>query len=158
MSVMQGSIRIIIRDGFAGLVATATSLDNSLSYSAISNAAGIISIPIGEYGAYRISYQDARVKGDDYAVVSNNTPVELTAQFNPLVTFTVRIDETNSNPATSCVYMDDAIGMEKGSSNWDSMPIFNEIRPCVFKNGQVQYYLNPNNFNQKIVINQETGA
>ena len=70
----------------------------------------------------------------------------------PLVnykTYTIRIDESNSNPLTACEYMDDAVGMEKGSAAWDSMPIFAEIKPCVFKNGEVVYYLNPNNFNLK---------
>lgn len=61
-------------------------------------------------------------------------------------TYTLRIDENNSNPLTACEYMDDAVGMEKGSSAWDTMPIFNDIKPCVFKDGEVVYYLDPNNF------------
>ena len=61
-------------------------------------------------------------------------------------TYTLRIDESNSNPLTTCEYMDDAAGMEKGSSAWDSMPIFDGIKPCVFKDGEVVYYLNPDNF------------
>lgn len=64
----------------------------------------------------------------------------------PPVCYTLRIDETNSNPLTACEYMDDAAGMEKGSSDWDTMPIFNEIKPCTFVNGAVNYYLDPNNF------------
>lgn len=64
----------------------------------------------------------------------------------PPVCYTLRIDETNSNPLTACEYMDDAAGMEKGSSDWDSMQIFNEIKPCTFVNGAVNYYLDPNNF------------
>jgi len=39
--------------------------------------------------------------------------------------------------------------MTKGSDAWDNMPIFENIKPCVFKNGRVQYYLNKNNFNYK---------
>lgn len=39
--------------------------------------------------------------------------------------------------------------MTKGSANWDSKPIFNNIKPCVFQNGQVNYYLNPNDFTKK---------
>lgn len=35
-------------------------------------------------------------------------------------------------------------------SAWDNMPIFKDIKPCRLKNGIVQYYLNPNNYAQKI--------
>ena len=65
------------------------------------------------------------------------------------VCYTIRIDETNSNSLTCCEYMDDAVGMEKGSSNWDNKPIFESIKPCTFIDGHVNYYLDPNNFNFK---------
>ena len=71
------------------------------------------------------------------------------AAFDTYVTYTVQIDTSNSNPDTSCVYQDDAVGMGKGAAAWDSKPIFNQIKPCVFKDGKVAYYLNPNNFNLK---------
>ena len=61
----------------------------------------------------------------------------------------VRIDENNSNPASAVTYTDDAVGMTAGSSAWDSMAIFKDIKPCVLKNGVVQYYLNPNDFTKK---------
>lgn len=64
-------------------------------------------------------------------------------------TYTVRINTTDSNPETCCVYLDDAADMTKGSSDWDSMPIFNSIKPCMFKNGKVAYYLNPNDYSKK---------
>lgn len=150
MAAMQGSIRITILNGFAGLTATATLEDGSYSNSASANASGIISIPVQYYGSYRISYSDVRVKGDSYATVSSNTPIELAARYTTLVEYTVRIDESNSNPNTSCVYMNDAINMTKGSSAWLSNPIFEDIKPCVFKNGAVNYYLNPNDFSKKL--------
>ena len=64
-------------------------------------------------------------------------------------TFGVSIDLTNSNPASAVTYTDDAVGMTAGSSAWDSMAIFKDIKPCVLKNGVVQYYLNPNDFTKK---------
>lgn len=64
-------------------------------------------------------------------------------------TYGVRIDTTNSNPLTAVTYTDDAVGMTAGSANWDSMPIFKDIKPCLLKNGVVQYYLNPANFAQR---------
>ena len=67
-----------------------------------------------------------------------------------VATYTVRIDETNSNPLTCCVYQDDAVGMTKGSSAWDTQAMFMDIKPCVFQNGIVNYYLNPDNYAQKV--------
>ena len=64
-------------------------------------------------------------------------------------TYTAVIDLTNSNPETCITYADDAIGMTKGSSDWDSKAIFKDIKPCLLKNGKVVYYLNKNNFNVK---------
>lgn len=67
-----------------------------------------------------------------------------------LATYTVKIDLEDSNPLTCITYLDDAKNMTKGSSDWDSKPIFKDIKPCVLKNGEVNYYLNPNNFNYRI--------
>src|SRR5574344_2164725 len=63
--------------------------------------------------------------------------------------FGVSIDLTNSNPETAVTYTDDAVGMTPGSAEWDTMPIFKDIKPCVLKGGVVQYYLNPNDFTKK---------
>lgn len=66
----------------------------------------------------------------------------------PPAVFGVSIDLTNSNPETSVTYTDDAIGMEAGSSAWYEKAIFKDIRPCLFKDGAVVGYLNPDNFAQ----------
>lgn len=57
--------------------------------------------------------------------------------------YTIRIDQSNSNPLTCCTYADDAVGMTKGSSEWDD--IFG-YKPCIMKDGVVVGYLNPNDF------------
>lgn len=57
--------------------------------------------------------------------------------------YTIRIDQSNSNPLTCCTYADDAVGMTKGSSEWDN--IFG-YKPCIMKDGVVVGYLNPNDF------------
>lgn len=46
----------------------------------------------------------------------------------------VIIDETNSNPLTCITYTNDAVGMTKGSSAWDNMPIFKDIVPVLKPN------------------------
>lgn len=61
----------------------------------------------------------------------------------------VRIDETNSNPETALTYTDDAVGMKGGSDDWDLLPIFANIQPCLLKDGQVQYYLKKDDYNYK---------
>ena len=65
-----------------------------------------------------------------------------------LVEYTVIVDQENKDPKTSCTYADDALHMYPGDL-WDTMPIFKDIKPCVFKNGAVVYYLNPNDWTQK---------
>jgi hypothetical protein len=62
--------------------------------------------------------------------------------------FGVEIDLTNSNPETAVTYTDGAVGMNPGSA-WDTMPIFKDIKPCMLKNGVVQYYLNPADLTKK---------
>lgn len=70
----------------------------------------------------------------------------------------VRITKSNSSP-THLVYTDDAAGLSPStmSSNgvltdngWNARlkELFG-LRPCVFKNGTVQYYLDETNFNKK---------
>jgi len=63
----------------------------------------------------------------------------------------VRIDNTNSNPETGVIYTDDAEGMTGGSSTWDTLFPFVNIKPCLLNNpaGTVNYYLNPANYAQK---------
>jgi len=61
----------------------------------------------------------------------------------------VSVDLANSSPSGAVTYTDDAIGMTPGSSDWNEMAIFDSIRPCVLKNGVLQYYLNPDNLAQK---------
>lgn len=70
--------------------------------------------------------------------------------FSKGITYTLRIDTTNSDSEACCTYLDGATGMIKGSSDWDSKPIFNSIKPCVLKDGQVVYYLNPNDYSKKV--------
>ena len=68
------------------------------------------------------------------------------------------IDETNSNPETAVTYIDDAVGFtpmkgNDGNFQWGSWEqVFNDIgiKPCVLKNGVVQYYLNPNDYTKKL--------
>lgn len=75
-------------------------------------------------------------------------------------TFGIKIDTTNPNPETALTYTDDAIGFTPAKMNfttnkfeygsWKDVYPFNQIKPCVFKNGVVQYYLNPDDYTKRI--------
>lgn len=65
-------------------------------------------------------------------------------------TVTVHVAEAgNTNPETAVTYADDAVGMSAGYDAWKDHPIYKKIRPCVVKDGVVQYYLNRDNMTQK---------
>lgn len=61
----------------------------------------------------------------------------------------VTVNESNLNPETAVTYTDDAVSMQPGYEAWKDHQIFNDIRPCVVKDGVVQYYLNRDDMNQK---------
>ena len=70
----------------------------------------------------------------------------------------VKIDTTNSNPLSALIYTDNAVGFTPALGNngvfnagsWTDKFPFNAIKPCLYKNGAVNYYLNPNNYAQKV--------
>lgn len=74
------------------------------------------------------------------------------------VIYGVKIDLTDSNPETSVTYTDDAVGFNKSYmdfanttfeyGSWADKFPFNQVKPCLFKNGAVVTYLNPDNYAQ----------
>ncbi|MEF7566401.1 hypothetical protein V4V35_25775, partial [Bacillus infantis] len=61
----------------------------------------------------------------------------------------VKIDINNAHPYDSVEYIDDARTIAN-SAEWDNLFPFNQIRPCMVKNGVFQFYLNPNDYSKKI--------
>lgn len=86
---------------------------------------------------------------NDLGAANKNTANRLSAAPQAYKIYGVAIDLTNSNPETAVTYTDDAVGVTGGAAAWDSMNIFKDIKPCLLKNGVVQYYLNPNDFTKK---------
>lgn len=78
-------------------------------------------------------------------VKDGNVNIELVQAYQ---TYGVSIDQSNSNPETAVTYTDDAVGMVAGSPDWYKASIFKNIKPCLFKDGAVVGYLNPDNFAQ----------
>ncbi|MFT5872842.1 MAG: hypothetical protein ACI8WT_001780, partial [Clostridium sp.] len=64
---------------------------------------------------------------------------------------------TSSDSKSALTYTDDAIGLTPSygrggtfnAGSWEDKFPFNQIKPCMFKNGVVQYYLNQLNYAQK---------
>lgn len=77
--------------------------------------------------------------------VYNREIVSASATPIPYKTMTVRIDLNNSNPVTCGSYADDAVSMSPGKNvpSWDE---FFGYKPCLFKDGKVVGYLNPNDY------------
>lgn len=135
----------------ANVAVTATLIGSDPEYSITENltSAGTASLGLDYLGEYSITFNNSQVKGNPTVKASIPKVYSYGAYWSEIVTYTINIDKTNSNSATACTYADDALGMTKGSSSWDNMPIFKQIKPCVFQSGQVNYYLNPNNWTQK---------
>lgn len=74
--------------------------------------------------------------------------VDLNRRISGVEYFGVKIDLNQSDPETSVTYIHDAKGMTPGSAEWAKTSIFKNIKPCLFKDGKVVGYLNPNNFEQ----------
>lgn len=132
---------------------TATLVDSDPLYQVTEtlNSSGVASLGLDYLGEYEITYNNPQVKSNPTVKASIPKVYTIGGYWSEIetITYTLNIDKTNSNSATACTYADDALGMTKGSSSWDNMPIFKQIRPCVFQSGQVNYYLNPNNWNEK---------
>lgn len=81
----------------------------------------------------------------DGLINNNSTSTSAMVEIKTYRVMTVRINESDSNPDTCCTYQDDAVGMSSGA-NADEWTEFFGYRPCLFKNGSVTNYLDPDNY------------
>ena len=128
-----------------------TNQETGIIYEGYTNDLGIAYINVLDYGIFNISYV-----GNGVIDVVNQITISQPGNVYPInatylteAEYTAIIDLTNANPLTSITYADDAVGFTKGSNDWDTLPIFKDIKPCVLLNGFVNYYLNPSNFNYR---------
>lgn len=122
-------------------VVSATSSNTAIATVSVSGT--IVTVTAKESGTATITVKVAQ--GTNHNAPSDKT-CSVSVQLS--VIYGVSIDLSNSNPKTAVTYTDSAVGMTPGSA-WNSMPIFKDIKPCMLKNGVVQYYLNPANLAQK---------
>ena len=133
--------------------ATVTLINSSSHdvYTATTDSAGIATLNVTSYGVFKIAYQSAGAISS-IRTIEITTPgkiYQISATYTTSKVYTVKIDLNNSNPLTCITYEDDAENMKKGSDDWNNEFIFRDIKPCVFKNGAVNYYLNKNDFTKK---------
>lgn len=163
-AVRRPTIMVTVSDmpSNASVAVTATLIGSDPEYSVTEtlNSSGISSLALDYLGEYSITFNNSQVKGNPTINASIPKVYTYGAYWSEMITYTLNIDKTNSNTETACTYADDALGMTKGASSWDNRPIFKRIKPCIFQNGQVNYYLNPNNWNQKVdgTVADLTGA
>lgn len=143
--------KVIIRYSMAAQPLTTT--DGLLAYEGSSNSVKLQSLVNGTQYYFRAFTVDLNGNVNDTAV---GQQVEATPQSS--VIYGVKIDTTNSNPETAVTYTDSAIGLTPASGNngafsygsWQDKFPFNEIYPCIVKDGVESYKLNPNNYAQKL--------
>ena len=127
-----GSSVSVIKGGFT-YTATATS--------------GTASFYLPETGEWSVSIN---LNGQSSSGTVNVTEyTDYTIELAFYITYGVKIDLNNSDPGSAVEYTDDAVGVGNGWDNWKDKKIFKDIKPCLLKNGVVQYYLNRDNYTQK---------
>ena len=150
--------------GLAGVTVTITNAeDSSVRFTGTTDANGRFYQQVNA-GTYTVSVSD----NGDYITPDAQT---IEASINEAnycymvyrtlsVTYGVKIDLANSNPETSVTYTDDAVGFDKSYmdfandtfvyGSWQDKFPFNQVRPCLFKDGAVVKYLNPDNYAKDI--------
>lgn len=105
-------------------------------------------------------YEETNVTYDNinsYLGTSQNITINL--EKIPIITYGFTIDATNSNPDTAIVYTDDCAGWTpiRGDANgnidmgsWANKWPLTAIRPCLYKDGEVVAYLNPNDYTKTV--------
>ncbi len=111
---------------------------------------GIASITCDDHfiGECEISAVDGILIGSEKINISNET-YDYSAVLVLRAVYSALIDYTKSDPTEMVTYADNTESMEKGFHAWRDQRIFKEMRPCVMKDGEVLYYLNPDNYEQK---------
>lgn len=117
----------------------------SYNYTKVGTGSDVFYLP--ETGTWAITATKNGDSVSDTISISSYSAYSKTLAYYKV--YGVIINLSNSNSANAVTYTDDAVGMTGGSSTWDSLPIFKDIKPCVMVNGVVQYYLNPNDFTKK---------
>lgn len=100
----------------------------------------------------------ARMKETETKFASDSSTPNIFTTPKERQLYGVKIDTNNSNPKAAVTYIEDSIGFTEAFCNngvwqmggWEGKFPFNQIKPCLVKNGVVNYYLNPNDYTKKL--------
>ena len=138
---------------------TVTCTDGTTTRFGVSMGAMTFYLP--NTGVWQITATKDGQTANKTLTVGSYAPYTVTLNYYKYIGVTVTISNNNSESAVS--YVEDAVGMTTGFAAWKDHNIFKNIRPCVMKDGVVQYYLNPDDLSQKVnggaaTINSETAG
>ena len=147
--------------------------DTSVVYKGSTDANGRFYLEVYP-GVYTIAVNDREdfitPDAKDVEASVNEANYVYMAYTTTSVTYGIKIDLANSNPETSVTYTDDAVDSEKSYmdftndtfvwGSWKDRFPFNMVKPCLFKNGAVVKYLNPDDYTKDVDGNDAviTGA
>ena len=117
------------------------------SYSYQVTSVGAFTLYLPETGTWTVTATKNGQTATDTINITSYSAYSLT--LNYFVYVGLKIQIAGDGTATALTYIDDAAGMSSGYSSWKDHAIFKNIRPCLVKDGVVQYYLNPANLTQK---------
>lgn len=126
---------------------TLTNRDTKTTFSSTTDPnTGIAFLEVNEHGIFDITYQsDGIINSVSSINIQEADQIyQISATYTKKTTYTAILDLNNSNPLNCVTYADDALGKTKGSADWDNEVIFRDIKPCIFKDGKVVYYLDKN--------------
>ena len=152
------TVTAVIRDDVA--------IESTSEFTALTDALAVVTnienkLDITEFTVFKADIATNKESAINGQILTSNGDGTSTFHYSTAETITVygvKIDTTNSNPLTALTYTDDAIGFTPALGNngnfnagsWADKFPFNEIKPCLYKDGAVNYYLNPNDYTQKV--------
>lgn len=119
--------------------------DGTLAYEGVGKYVNVTGLTNDVVHYFRAFTQDT--SGN---INSTTTGQQVSGTPSKVPIYGVRIDTTNSNPESALVYTDSAVGMVGGSTSWDSVYPFNQIKPYLVKDGKEVVELNKNDFTKNV--------
>lgn len=116
------------------------------SFSKSYTSVGAATYYLPETGTYTITAQKNGQTATETVTVTSYTAYNVTLQYFQY--WGVKVTKTD-NCESAVTYLEDAAGKSAGYASWKDTNLFKNIKPCILKDGQVQYYLNRDNMTQK---------
>ena len=153
ISVMKPHITIRTLEGTKVTVSS-----GDITIEKVTDNNNICEFEIPQFGYWTISYNDNNEEKVETLLIDRCK--EYLLDRNHIPKYGIRINKFDSNPSTRVEYIYDAEGMlpaymdyQRGVFNygdWGDLWFIKENKPCMLKNnGEVDYYLDPNNYNLK---------